>query len=389
MLHYRLHRFYYALLRFLFSGVVFLKMNYSCEYVKDVDAPYIVLVNHVTDLDPVLLGMSFQKHMYFVASEHVFRAGFLSKLLVHIFAPIPRVKGGVAAGTVMELFRRLRAGHNVCIFAEGNRSYNGETLEILPSTGKVVKNSRASLVTYRLIGGYLTSPRWSFSMRRGRMRGELAGVYSAQQLSAMSVDEVNALIRRDLYENAFERQKAEPVRYRGKGLAEGLETALFLCPACGGLGTLHAQGNTLRCDCCSLCFTYSEYGLFENAPFKTMLEWDCWQMAELEKRSEGYGEEAVFADAQVRLLQLESGHRASELTVSKLRMYRDRLECGAYVFPIAEIADMAIHGRSTLIFSTSGGSHYELKPDGIMNARKYLHLYKIYKKDNKYGLFRE
>lgn len=34
---------------------------------------YIVLSNHVTDYDPLLVGVSFPGQMYFVASEHITR----------------------------------------------------------------------------------------------------------------------------------------------------------------------------------------------------------------------------------------------------------------------------------------------------------------------------
>jgi 1-acyl-sn-glycerol-3-phosphate acyltransferase len=51
------------------------------------------LANHNTDLDPALLALSFPYHMYFVASEHVFRKGFVSWLLKYFFAPISRTRG--------------------------------------------------------------------------------------------------------------------------------------------------------------------------------------------------------------------------------------------------------------------------------------------------------
>ena len=55
--------------------------------------PFLITANHNGELDPALLALSFSEHMYFVSSEHVFRKGFLSWLLVYLFAPIARVKG--------------------------------------------------------------------------------------------------------------------------------------------------------------------------------------------------------------------------------------------------------------------------------------------------------
>ena len=104
----------------------------KCDY----DGPCLIVSNHVTNWDPILVGLSFpNKPTYFVASEHIFRWGFLSKVICWLLDPIPRLKGTTAADTVLTVMRRLRKGANVCIFAEGNRSWDGVTGDILPSTG--------------------------------------------------------------------------------------------------------------------------------------------------------------------------------------------------------------------------------------------------------------
>ena len=87
----------------------------------------LVVANHNMDYDPILVSMAFDDHLYFVASEHVFRWGLLSRLLVWAFAPIARMKGTADAQSAMQILRTLRKGRNVCLFAEGNRSFNGVT----------------------------------------------------------------------------------------------------------------------------------------------------------------------------------------------------------------------------------------------------------------------
>jgi hypothetical protein len=46
--------------------------------------------------------------MYFVSSEHVFRKGFLSWLLVYLFAPIARVKGMTDATAALNIIRTIK-----------------------------------------------------------------------------------------------------------------------------------------------------------------------------------------------------------------------------------------------------------------------------------------
>jgi hypothetical protein len=155
--------------------------------------PFILIPNHANDYDTLLVGAMLKQHAYFVASEHVFSWGLAGRLIKAVFNPIARLKGGTAASTVMEMLRRIRDGANICLFAEGNCTWNGLSDAVYPATGKTVRASGATLVTYRFYGDYLTKPRWAKNVRRGKEWGEVVGVYSPEELKAMSADEVNAL----------------------------------------------------------------------------------------------------------------------------------------------------------------------------------------------------
>lgn len=65
----------------------------------------------------------------------------------------------------------------------------------------------------------------------------------------MSVDEINEAIRRDIYINAYEQQKKDPHKYKGRALAEDLETILYLCPKCHAIGKTHSHDNEFSCEC--------------------------------------------------------------------------------------------------------------------------------------------
>ena len=167
------HKIFYTLLSPLVKVYLKLKFNYSCKRGKELPENYIVLSNHATDYDPLFLGVSFPRQMYFVASEHITRFGVAYKLLKYVFAPIVRYKGTIAASTVIEIMRKTKRGGNVCVFAEGSRTWDGVTASIHPSTAKLVKAAGCGLVTFRLSGGYFTSPMWSGSKntRKGTMLG--------------------------------------------------------------------------------------------------------------------------------------------------------------------------------------------------------------------------
>ncbi len=352
---------------------LFLKLRFGYTWAKEnaLPSPCIILSNHNTNYDPLMVGASYREHMYFVAGEHVLRAGFASKLLQAFFAPISRVKGTTDARTVMEVLKSIHAGRNVCIFAEGDRSFNGLTRDILPSTGKLVRASGAALVTYRIEGGYFASPRWSKTIRRGKMRGYEVARYSPEELKSMTNEEVSAIIARDLSEDAYARQNVEHVRFVGKRLAEGIEAGLYLCPSCERVGTITSKDDQFACDC-GLHGRYTEYGILEgdSLPFSTITDWDLWQTEAFFARAlAASNDDLLFEDAGQKFFRLRP--KEEPLAQGTLRMYGDRFVIGEKSVDLKEIANLAIHGRMTIVFSTHDGQYFELKSSIDRSAPKY------------------
>ncbi|MBQ8689219.1 MAG: 1-acyl-sn-glycerol-3-phosphate acyltransferase [Clostridia bacterium] len=365
------HRFFYAFFRPLV--ILFNRIKFGYKYKKATDLPenYIVLSNHATDFDPILVASSFPKQMYFVGSEHITRWPVIYKFLKFGFEPIIRYKGTVATSTVMKILRKTRGGGNVCMFAEGVRTWDGVTSPILPSTAQLVKAARCGLVTYKLTGGYFTSPMWSEGggTRRGELRGEVVGVYIKEQLAAMSDDEVFEIINRDLYEDAYERQLANPKRYKGKRLAERLENLLFICPECNGHGTMSSSGDTVSCTC-GHSFRYDEYGMLHGTKFTTVRDFARWQK---EKVREDCAEDVIYTAESASLSIIKSGS-AMHITDGAMSMSREVLRVGDESFELSKIPNMAMHGKHALVFSTSDG-YFEIIPSKNSTTLKFLLLF--------------
>jgi 1-acyl-sn-glycerol-3-phosphate acyltransferase len=352
--------------------------------------PALVISNHTTDLDPLFVGCSFPGHLYFVASEHVFRMGFASALIRFFFSPIIFSKGSTDVRALRDILVRLRRGARVCLFAEGNRSFSGRTGRIDVSTGKLARLSGAALITYRLRGGYFFSPRWSRKMRRGPVRGEPVGFYPPEKLKSMTAAEITALIERDIYEDAYETMRNEARPYRGKALAENLETALYLCPRCGGMGTLGSRGDVLSC-VCGLAVRYDEYGALrpvfrdgESAGgekvFATVSDWWFWQDTAVEKIAGAAGSEPICADEGESLFEVKAGSGLRFLERGRLSLGREGLCCGETRFPLEDIPALAVTGQRTLVFAARG-KRYELRNDKPRSAAKYQRVFEVLVRD--------
>lgn len=362
------HKVVYTILRPLVAVFLFLKFGYRYKTAKNLPENYIVLANHATNFDPVFVAVAFP-HMYLVGSEHISRWGFASKLLKFFLAPILRPKGSVASATVKEILQTLRSGKNVCLFAEGSCSWDGTPNPILPSTGKMVQKARCGLVTYRLSGGFFTYPRWSTSgKRKGPVFGEPVNVYTAEQLATMTAQEVNEAIIRDLGEDAYVRQLADPKPYRSSRAAEGLEYLLYRCPECGSLDTLHTHGDTVECSSCGLKFRYDEYGILHGIPFKTLKDYQDWQEAQ---SAEDAAQGLAYTSPCGKLISVANS-TAADVAEGPVSMTAETIACGETAIPISEISNLDIHGKNVIVF-TAGKTYYELKPEG--NGFKYVMLY--------------
>jgi len=386
----RWHRFIFRALQILLGPFLKRKLNYCYEKAKPSGRPYIILANHNTDYDPFLIGMAFPDHTYFVASEHIFRWGFLSKIINFMVAPIPRVKGTTEIQTAMEILKRLKAGANICMFAEGNRSFSGETGEIFAATGKLIKKSGVNLITFRFDGGYFTTPRWSETIRKGVMNGRMVREYTAEELKNMTWKEINSAIERDLYVNAYEEQEKDPVEYKGERLAEHLETALFLCPKCGGIDTLKSMDDRFYCSC-GLDLRYNTYGYFvsnsdEKPPFETVLDWYRYQDDYLRNSLDRFrnlpADEPIYTDTDQALWKADWG-KNHFVAKGTLIMYNDRLVFDSgeekYIFMLKDITDMQIIQQTVMAFATHDRQAYEIKCDYPRNALKYRELIKYLK----------
>ncbi len=356
----------YSLLRFFIVRRFALQAE-TCG----VSGPCLIVANHVTNWDPLLLAISFpDKPIRFVASEHIFRHGFVSALLMWLVAPIPRRKAASGADTALAVLRALKAGESVCIFAEGDATWDGVSHPVFPATGKLARMSGVPLVTYRLEGGYLSQPRWAARRRRGKMHGSAVGIYTAETLRQKKGPEITALIDRDLFEDAWARQREEHVRFAGRERAEGIERGFFICPKCGKLGTVRGFGDRVRCGC-GLDLLYTEEGFFEpSEPVATLAEWEAFQQRALQGLFE-HAEGELFSDSGLRLKKIGASHREALLGEGMLSQYPDALICAGQRFPLSQIDSMAMVKAHVLLFSM-GDAYYEIRALRPCCLRKYL-----------------
>lgn len=85
----------------------------------------IIAANHVSNLDPPLVGISLRRPISYMAKKELFTLPVLGPLLRHLNAfPVDRQAGGTAA--LRASLRMLKEGHAIVVFPEGGRNVHGD-----------------------------------------------------------------------------------------------------------------------------------------------------------------------------------------------------------------------------------------------------------------------
>ena len=364
------------------SGLVPLmlrKYGFKTDRISKKDEPYIVVANHLTEVDMYMAAGAFKEHMYYVAGEHLLRTK-LGPLIKWAQDPIFTYKGSSSVDTMKTVIRKIRAGCNVMIFPEGSRSFNGETLKLDKGTAKLVKMAGCALATFHIEGGYFVAPRWAYTVRTGPMKGRIVRVYSSEEISGMSVEELTDCINRDIYENAYETQRRNMYPYKGERLAEGLENYLVKCSCCGAFDSMVTEGDTFRCTECGQSGTYSEEGFLkgEGLRFDSVYDWGVWsENGILEYVRDFEGDGPLFCDDEVVFYEVMPDHSRRDLGEGSVKGYKDRLEvCGEVLrFDDFRGMDMLYFGK-TLVFAY-GKRHLAITGEHF-HAIKYQKLYDVF-----------
>ena len=144
----------------------------------------------------------------------------------------------------------LKRGGRILLFPEGRCTTGGAYMGVHKSTGKLVKNLGVPVISCHIEGAYTCMPFWRKGIRLGRERVTIAGLFSADETKALSVEEINNAIDARLG-GIDTPPPGKPFRtFRKRRLLEGLHNLLYWCPKCGQELTLVTEGCTIRCEAC-------------------------------------------------------------------------------------------------------------------------------------------
>ncbi|NOX53081.1 MAG: 1-acyl-sn-glycerol-3-phosphate acyltransferase [Planctomycetes bacterium] len=129
----------------------------------------LLLINHQSHLDPLLVGLPLRRPISYVARHNLFPVPIVGWILRRTYVmPINQNQPG--ASVIREAVRRLEHGFLVGIFPEGSRTNDGKVAELKPGFAMLLRRAHVPVYPVGVAGAFEVFPRGSCVIKPGRVR---------------------------------------------------------------------------------------------------------------------------------------------------------------------------------------------------------------------------
>ena len=254
------------------------KLRYRLRVTKSfrgrLRGPALVLAPHTAECDPFLIGYAlYPARPNYVVSAHLLAVPTIRRIF-RILHVIPKRMFSADPSTILNIGRAKREGNIVVLFPEGRLPCSGHSVPIAQGTDALIARLGIDVYVAACHGAYLTFPKWSKKVHRGKINVEVSRIFTAEEIPNLSIDEISARLSAAIAHNDEAAMRGIP--YRCKNKAEGVDGILYRCPECERELTLTASGDTIACECGHAARLLPDYRM-EGSRFATLGEWFLWQ----------------------------------------------------------------------------------------------------------------
>ncbi|MFD1436630.1 lysophospholipid acyltransferase family protein [Kroppenstedtia eburnea] len=113
----------------------------------------VICCNHISNLDPPLLGSAMHRPVRFMAKEELFRIPVLS-FLIRKFGAFPVQRGSADKRAIKKALSILKQGEVLGVFPEGTRSKTGKLGEAHTGASFIALKGEGQVVPAAIVGPY-------------------------------------------------------------------------------------------------------------------------------------------------------------------------------------------------------------------------------------------
>ena len=121
--------------------------------------PALLIANHQSFFDPLLVGLGTRRHLCFLARKSLFKNPAFT-WLIRMLNGVPIDQEGVGKEGIKEILGQLRSGQAVVVFPEGSRTSDGRMHPLRPGIHLLIKRGQAPIVPVGIAGAIDALPHW-------------------------------------------------------------------------------------------------------------------------------------------------------------------------------------------------------------------------------------
>lgn len=373
---------------FKISFGAYLAIAHRVKLVKEpgfkLKGPCLLLANHSNTYDGFFIQSLVNKPIHFVVSDGVFKNKNVRRIF-SIVNFIPKKKFVSDTKAIKQIIRISQNGGIIGIFPEGRRCWDGKTVKIAPATFKLVKMLKIPVVTANIKGAYLSEPRWSKTQRFGKIEIEIKTLIDAKSLAAMSLEEIEQKVGKELYHSEYDWQDKRMIPFKGKALAEGFEMLLYTCPQCGANDSMQTCGSEISCKVCGALYEMDVYGYVHSIkgflPSSRVDGINEWQLNKLEEiYAKLKNNQDVYMSNEGVLLtsSIDVAHPFKEISRGSISIAKNGLIIGGKKFDIADVYGVAVNMKAHVSFRHKSMDYRVSFENNQFSVYKWCRIIKIF-----------
>jgi 1-acyl-sn-glycerol-3-phosphate acyltransferase len=121
--------------------------------------PALLIANHQSFLDPLLVGLGTRRHLRYLARKSLFKNPVFT-WLIRMLNAVPIDQEGVGKEGIKSILGQLQNGEAVVVFPEGSRTSDGLVQPLRPGIHLLIKRAQAPIVPVGIAGAFDAMPHW-------------------------------------------------------------------------------------------------------------------------------------------------------------------------------------------------------------------------------------
>jgi 1-acyl-sn-glycerol-3-phosphate acyltransferase len=159
--------------------------------------PVLLVSNHQSHLDPVLIGIACPRQLKYLARIGLFFWPF--SWWIRALGAVP-LNQESALGGIKTTIKLLKEGNAVVVFPEGSRTPDGKLHPMLPGFCVLARRSGATIVPVAIDGAFHALPRGSGFPRPQRIHLAFGPPLTNQQATSLADEQLVAIVERRIRE---------------------------------------------------------------------------------------------------------------------------------------------------------------------------------------------